>query len=138
VLLATRDADAATWQGKVDREWLFRAQQNPALSLPDREVKLTVETAAGAVLARATIRPGEPRDDPAGRREPAFRCSVDQVDGTGQQSPQSSVPAVSFHLRQQPMVFRAEAEGRAAVVRRVEPAELQGQEPGIAIVRRPQ
>src|SRR5262249_25542986 len=51
VMLALGNADAATWQGPIDRAWWLRAQQNPGLSTLDRDVKLTVESSSGAVLA---------------------------------------------------------------------------------------
>lgn len=135
VLHAGKDADPRTWAGAVDREWWQRAQQNPALSPPNGEVKVEITDDTGRELAWGMIKPVAAAPGEAAPRS-QFDVSVSNSDGTGQQATMP-VPALRFSARADVLVVRVEAEGRAPVTRRVVRGELTGDDPAIAVILLP-
>ena len=138
VLLFTcsKDADPASWAGRVDREWYRRLQQNAAVTPLTVQARLSLVNENGRALATARVEPvPPPASEPVGTR--SFHSAVDYADGTGLTVPSSPEAGVQLRVRGHAVVLHVEAEGMLPVTRRIEVSEIAGEMPAIAVFLRP-
>lgn len=136
VFTCGKEADAAKWAGRVDREWFERVTQDPSVRPLSTTARLTFRSETGRQLATGSVGPAPaPAGAPPGTL--AFRIVVNHANGDGMQSDDAPAPAVEVRLRGQAVVLHVEADGLAPVTRRIEAAELVGEQPAVAVFLRP-
>jgi hypothetical protein len=123
---AARDVDTKAWIGRIDAAGLRRLMAEPALAMPQDEVKVTCCNAAGTVLATARLKP----------RDGRYSSWVTYPDGngTGGDGPEATL---DVKLRTDGVTLTTECEGFEPLTMRLLPHEVDSNGTAFLLVLKP-